>query len=400
MQTTLVAGERFARLRGMKRAALPLLAASLASLASFAWVLALEGEAFAADYGVKGAEGTATTDLPRGTGGADGGKVVVPAGPGPYPLVIASHGFSASAANQVGWAEHFGSHGFVVIAPTFPNAFAPDTAKNAAVIEALVAYARTALPKADASRLGLEGHSAGGLATTVAAAKMKPRAVVLFDPVDKDGAGKAAYGTLCSPTLSLFAAGGSCNNQAAWKPFASASPGPVVFADVVGATHCDGESAARLTCGPFCGGAAAPARQAVHARYATAFFLTHLAGDSAAAATLTEAALRADTTLAAPQVKSGITCPPGPGSADAGPDGAAPGVDASSPAPGPGGTPTGALPGSPPSASTTEAPAEPVPTDTSGCAAASPARGGELLAAVGLLGIGALALVGRRRRRG
>ena len=374
----------------MKRAA-----RSTVALASTLVTFAMEGAALAADYGAKGPETTATTDLPRGSGGADGGKVVVPAGPGRYPLVVASHGFSASAANQVGWAEHFASYGFVVIAPTFPNAFSPDTAKNAAVIEGLVAYARTALPKADPTRVGLEGHSAGGLATTVAAAKLKPQAVVLFDPVDKDNAGKTAYATLCSPTLSLFAGPGGCNNQAAWKPFASASPGPVVFADVVGATHCDGENGARLACGPFCGGAAVPARQAVHARYATAFLLAHLKGDSAAAATLTETALRADTALAGPLVKAGVACPPAPGGADAGADGAAPtGPDGSEPGPGPGPGPSPTPTGAP----STEAPAEPVPFDSSGCAAASPAPGGGLLAAVGLLGIGALALVGRRRR--
>lgn len=374
----------------MKRAAL----STLALASTLATTFALEGAALAADYGVKGPETTATTDLPRGSGGADGGKVVVPAGPGPYPLVVASHGFSASAANQVGWAEHFASYGFVVVAPTFPNAFSPDTAKNAAVIEGLIGYARSALPKADTTRVGLEGHSAGGLATTVAAAKLKPQAVVLFDPVDKDNAGKTAYATLCSPTLSLFAGAGGCNNQAAWKPFASASPGPVVFADVVGATHCDGENGPRVACGPFCGGAAVPARQTVHARYATAFLLAHLKGDSAAAAALTEAALKADAALAAPSVKAGVACPPAPGGGDAGADGAAPtGPDASAPGPGPGPSPT------PTGAPSTEAPAEPVPSDSSGCAAASPAPGGGLLAAVGLLGIGALALVGRRRRR-
>jgi MYXO-CTERM domain-containing protein len=358
--------------------------------------LALQGSALAADYGVKGPEATSTTDLPRGSGGADGGKVVVPTGAGPYPLVVASHGFSASAANQVGWAEHFASYGFVVVAPTFPNAFAPDTAKNAAVIEGLIGYARSALPKADVTRVGLEGHSAGGLATTVAAAKLKPQAVVLFDPVDKDNAGKAAYATLCSPTLSLFAGAGGCNNQAAWKPFASTSPGPVVFADVVGATHCDGENGPRVACGPFCGGAAVPARQAVHARYATAFLLAHLKGDSAAAATLTDVALTADTALASPRVKAGIACPPGPTAGDAGVDGGGPSTpDAASP----GGEPDAAAPGATPGAPSDPGAAGPSggSSEASGCGAAGVGAGGGL-AAFGLLGIGALA-VGRRRRR-
>lgn len=379
----------------MKSASLSTLLVSASTLLG---VATLGGSALAADYGAKGPETTATTDLPRGSGGADGGKVVVPSGPGPFPLVVASHGFSASAANQVGWAEHFASYGFVVIAPTFPNAFSPDTAKNAAVIEGLIGYARTALPKADVTRVGLEGHSAGGLATTVAAAKLKPQAVVLFDPVDKDNAGKAAYATLCSPTLSLFAGAGGCNNQAGWKPFASTSPGPVVFADVVGATHCDGENGPRAACGPFCGGAAAPTRQAVHARYATAFLLAHLKGDSAAAATLTDAALAADAALASPSVAAGIACPPGPSGSDAGADGGPlTTADAGTPGGEPG-TPGG--PGTPgaPGGGASDAGASDTASEASGCSAASgPGAGHAGLAALGLLG--ALAVSAARRRR-
>ena len=173
----------------------------------------------APDYGAKGPETTATSNMPPGASGATSAKLVVPNGAGPYPVIIASHGFAASSDNQLGWAEHFASYGFVVAAPSFPNPGpipAPDHAKNGTVIEAIAAPVKLATPKADTSRVGFEGHSAGGLASTLAAAKAKPQALVLFDPVDANGLGKAAFPTLCSPTLVLYAEKlGQCNMDGA-----------------------------------------------------------------------------------------------------------------------------------------------------------------------------------------
>src|SRR5205085_5331287 len=60
-----------------------------------------------ADYAAKGSVATTTTNLPMSFAGANGGKLVVPNAAGTYPLIVASHGFSANADNQVGWAEHW-----------------------------------------------------------------------------------------------------------------------------------------------------------------------------------------------------------------------------------------------------------------------------------------------------
>ena len=310
------------------------LAAIFVTLPSF-WTLAL-----AADYAAEGPEAHATSDLPAGAGGASGGKLVVPTGPGPYPLVVASHGFSAAADNQVGWAEHFASFGFVVVVPTFPNTLSPDAQVDADAIRALVAMyssASTISPakgKVDAARIGLEGHSAGGLATTLAAAKLAPQATVLFDPVDDSAAhGKAALPTVCGPLFGIFAGPSSCNNSAAWSSFKTTSGGPYVLVDAVGSTHCDGENHPRSLCGPFCGGAADTTRQGSYARYATAFFLAHLKGDAVAAATLSELALKSDAALTKVVVHDAPSCalPPDP-SGDAGTvDAGAPAADASTP---------------------------------------------------------------------
>lgn len=366
------------------------------------WVLlgalAWSANAHAADYGVKGPEAFTTTNLAPGATGATGGKLVVPNGAGPYPIVIASHGFSASSANQLGWAEHFASYGFVVAAPDFPGGLQPDHVKNGTIVEALVGEVARTVPKADATRVGLEGHSAGGLATTLAAAKIKPRAVVLFDPVDANGIGKTAYGTLCSSTLVLFADPGQCNVTAQWKGFGPITTGPLALANVVGASHCDGENAARGLCSvPVvgCGSAAAPARQTVHARYATAHFLALLKGDTAAAATLVATALAADTELAETSVKAGPECAPvpvGDGGTTPRPDGG------TGPTPTPTGTTTSDGGPTPAPSGTSPTPTDAVPAGDSGCGCTTAGTTSGAGAVGAIAAVGALVLAVRRRR--
>ena len=349
-----------------------------------------------ADYADPGPEANAVSALSP-TGGATGGSLVVPKGAGPYPLLIASHGFSASADNQLGWATHFASYGFVVVVPSFPNTFSPNHTVNAGIIQQLVALytnpgtSSAAQGKVDAARVGLEGHSAGGLATTLAAAQLSPQAVVLFDPVDANDVAKPVYATLCSPVLDLFAGPSGCNNQAGWKPFAGTAKGPVLFADVVASNHCDGENAPRSLCGPFCGGAGADTgRQKVYARWATAMFLGYLKGDAAAQAVLAQGPMAADSGLAAVTVKSGPSCAATgtdggvDGSVDAAPakdSGVAPGKDA------------GFTPGT-----DAGAPGDAMSGNEAGCAcrATSAQQPGGVPA---LFAFAALALLGLRRRR-
>jgi dienelactone hydrolase len=211
-------------------------------------------------------------------------QIARPTAAGSYPLVVASHGFSASGENQLGWAKHFASWGFVVAVPSFASSFSPDHQANAKVIVDLVAEL-----KGTGTKVGLEGHSAGGLSTALAAVDVKPDAVVLFDPVDNADLGKTATPKIEAPVLGIFAAPSSCNNQAAWKPFIDGSKGAVLAFDVTGSTHCDGENAPRALCGFACGGGADEGRQAAYAHYATAFLLANLGGDAKAKAALDDA---------------------------------------------------------------------------------------------------------------
>jgi MYXO-CTERM domain-containing protein len=308
-------------------------------LAGFQLVaLLVTSTAHATDYSAPGPLTVTTGNLGSTEGGSIGGYVVVPSGSGPYPLIIASHGWSATADQQVGWGQQFASYGFVVVAPSFPNTLSPSDTTDAQIIETLAAlYADPTHPspaqgKVDPTRLGLEGHSAGGLATTLASAAIHPQATVLFDPVDSNGDGEKALLGICSPVLGVFAQPSSCNNQEAWWPYANTTLGPEVLFHVVSSTHCDGENQSRTLCGSVCGGDADTTRQAEYARYATAFFLAELAGDANAAATLDIGALSANTAITSAIVKPGTPCDvaavdAGAPAADAGP----PPVDASTP---------------------------------------------------------------------
>ena len=292
-------------------------------------------------------------------------QIAAPDAGGPYPLVVASHGFSASGQNQLGWAKHFASWGLVVVVPTFPNSFSPDTATNAGIIESLVTQLEGPLAAAQGvapGAYGVEGHSAGGLATAVAALKLAPAATVLFDPVDKNADGKNAYAKLCSPLLAIFAGASSCNNNAEWRGFETSTPSSLLAFDVKGSTHCDGENVDRGgLCGAVCGGAASPDRQAVYAHYATAFLLAHLTNDATATAALADATVDADPAIdGIHHAVASCSAPVADAGADAATDGGAPR---------PGGPPASPADAAPPSTSPTGDGASPStsPATSSGC---------------------------------
>jgi dienelactone hydrolase len=286
----------------------------------------------AQDYSAPGPEAFTTTDFANGTSGSLGGKLVVPNRAGKYPLLVNTHGFSGNAAQQLGWGEHFASYGFVAVVPSMPGGLPPDHRGNGDIIRALAllfsdpTYVSPAQGKVDAERIGLSGHSAGGLQTTFAAALLKPRATVLFDPVDYQMTGRPVYATLCSPVMAIFAEPGSCNTQAEWSTFKTTSQGPLVLLDVIGSNHCDPINPAMLGCDLVCGGVSSAQNQANYSRYTTAYFLARLKDDAAAASTLTESALAANAALRSTLVRDAPNCAIGPadGGLDASPDVAPP----------------------------------------------------------------------------
>lgn len=278
------------------------------SLIAGAFVVLLGAKARAADRSFA-AEGT--HDVKVETVAQSTTKIARPTTAGSYPLVVASHGFSASGDNQLGWARHFASWGFVVAVPSFASTFSPNHQANAKVIADLVKDLGAG------TKVGLEGHSAGGLSTALAAVDVKPNAIVFFDPVDNGDLGKTATPKIEAPVLGIFAAPTSCNAQAGWKAFVNGSKGGVLAFDVTGSTHCDGEKPARDLCSFACGGGADEVRQAAYAHYATAFLLANLTANASAQAALDAA--ETDAALAGViRTKSSTPGGSGPGTTDAG----------------------------------------------------------------------------------
>lgn len=311
----------------MRPLGLRLLSASL-----LAACCAFSGSARAVEYSGAGPHKTLTKNI----AGVDGlsGQIAYPdTTGGNYPVIILAHGFASGADRMIGWGEHLASHGFVSVSlRNCGGGFVctPDPNVEAGLVQKALAYVESGVApegvtdQADASRFLLLGHSAGGQAVTVAASKIEPTGVVLFDPVgggqsasDAEPA-KTALSSVCSPVLTVFAephetgsgpfAQPSCNKKGAWQSFAGASTGPAVSVVVKGSTHCDGELPARTECAFPCGGGANANRQKAYRHYATAFALAVLEKNADAAAALVPSALEADSRVKDGKTTSGTAC--------------------------------------------------------------------------------------------
>lgn len=290
--------------------------------------VAVSSASFAAGYDQPGPSKVKTQDF---TAGTLKGKIAYPEGlTGPAPLLVLGHGFSAAPDNQIGWGQHFASYGFIAVAPELCSGFlcAPDANMAEGIVKGVITWVNgSTSPVAgmvDVTKLGLEGHSAGGQAMAVVASKLTPTAVVLFDPVAGSGPtggsvepGKSAMALISSPLLEVFAenhaSAMSCNQNGNWKPFGLTSKGPRIGGIVKGSTHCDGENNARALCGATCGGAASPARQARYKHYATAWFLGWINGDEAARCEVTVAKMQGDALIHDPASADIPTCDGGAG---------------------------------------------------------------------------------------
>ena len=217
-------------------------------------------------------------DAPTDTYAVD---VYRPAGTPPFPVVALGHGFQNSKDNQEALARELAARGLVVVVPQFPlTAFAygwSDHARNGTILLAAVDQ-QVGLGVADGQRLGLGGHSAGGLAAWVAASsRSATKVVVLLDAVDVSAIGAGKETSISAPTLWTFTTPATCNsygNSGDW--YAGKAAAKARFR-VVGSMHCDPQDPVSSVCSMSCGGYQA-AKSAVFTRYAVDFFARGLLG--------------------------------------------------------------------------------------------------------------------------
>ena len=149
---------------------------------------------------------------------------------GPFPVIIFEHGFGVTADSYHLLLQDLVSHGYIVIAPAHP--FIADVVifnngtraflkaeRDALAIDTVYADARFVLdqlgvlkkhlPQMDLSRVGMMGHSLGGIATMKMARGKGIKAAVQLDaPLGKDMEGLSldSGSDFSIPFLHLFAA--------------------------------------------------------------------------------------------------------------------------------------------------------------------------------------------------
>jgi dienelactone hydrolase len=125
---------------------------------------------------------TTTTAAVRTSLGTAAVVIFTPAGPGPFPVVIVSPGFQIDQDRYAGTCAHVASWGYLVISHDYTGG---NHDQKAAEVAELIDWAVDADLPADATRIGVAGHSLGGK-VSIRAAIEDPRigAVIGWDPVD------------------------------------------------------------------------------------------------------------------------------------------------------------------------------------------------------------------------
>ena len=141
---------------------------------------------------------TSSLAIPGGLNGRTMGlTIVTPVGAPAAPVVVIHPGFLLDAALYTSYAENLASHGFVAIlvAPPYALVGGPNHAELAVGLSRVLDWVTTESSAghslagiADATRIGLAGHSLGGkISLLLATTDARPLAVFGIDPVDAAG---------------------------------------------------------------------------------------------------------------------------------------------------------------------------------------------------------------------
>jgi dienelactone hydrolase len=205
---------------------------------------------------------------------------------GRCPVIVLGHGFSQSKANHANQGLHLATRGYIVLIPNSNSSsdhsrFADDLIKCIDWMEQRnndPGSVFHALARVD--RVGVGGHSAGGLSAILAASRdTRIRAVSTMDPVDNGGLGEAALPGISAPVAITYSEPSNCNANGSALVLYNAAVAPKRGIKIVGANHSDPQDPASFTSNLFCGSANST-RQALYRRYMSGWFEYHLRNDA------------------------------------------------------------------------------------------------------------------------
>lgn len=248
--------------------------------------------------------------------------VAVPTGKGPFPVLVFAHGFQIPSSQYYGTIRRLASFGYVALTADYPAGFtSTNNVRDAKNLVGALDWAKAAAElagKADVTKSGVLGHSRGGKAAVLAAARDPRFAAVLgLDPVDakppiacdattecpdaRDAlAGLAIPSAMLGETLDGAAGGfgqACAPADGNFETFYAKAKSPSYSVTIHGASHMsfiEDQAACGFTCSAC---KTATAKQddvlSLARAFAVAFFERHLKGDVASSAYLDGAKAKA-----------------------------------------------------------------------------------------------------------
>jgi len=206
----------------------------------------------------------------------------------PAPLVVVAHGFARGRKNFEGWGPRLAAAGYFAAIPDLPSS--TDHRQNGHAIEELIQLLATNPPEKlrstpiETGRVAVVGHSAGGLATLLAASK--DRRIILWvglDPVDSGDIGAKAADDRIFTSFVLRAEPSRCSQRENISGLEHHLRGPWLIAKIDDASHCDPEDPTDKWCTFTCGGGYSQRRHNIFVRYTLDALGAILKSDPAAA---------------------------------------------------------------------------------------------------------------------
>ena len=216
---------------------------------------------------------------------------------GPYATLVFARGFLSKPIYYPGNGTHLATWGYITAMPDFPN---EDIEGRASDVQYTLSYmeAENANPasifyhRIDAERLGVVGHSLGGLTTMMVAARdSRVKAAVALDPVNTSAVGSGPWDyqqeapNISAPLAIVGAPSQTCNLGANYNDMY-----PVVGSDhkakwvLANGNHCDfvdtDSALERFACYFVCSGSYSATRVQLVEQYTAAWLNYYLQGQT------------------------------------------------------------------------------------------------------------------------